>query len=223
MGYRVERNGDNKTTIVRGPGRAGVAGRPGNPPPTYLQGGVGGNPGSTQVTVIRNNGTEATYPTRYNLKVVSFDVVDENDDGIFEPGEHLLVKNIRVQNTGGMPSPSNHDIQVLIHGSHWLDPIVSEPITLPKGIPVDEVVDVSGVLRAFIMQERVPRSPGKALLATDDVQLIATMGRINRTVPEFTGSTKIEIRYPLELEPPSFLDCVVPGQHITFSWTVSTS
>jgi hypothetical protein len=49
---------------------------------------------------LRNDGTEATYPTRYDLKVVSFDIVDENEDGIFEPGEHLLVKNIRVQNTG---------------------------------------------------------------------------------------------------------------------------
>jgi hypothetical protein len=152
---------------------------------------------------------------------VSFDVVDENDDGIFEPGEHLLVKNIRVQNTGGMPSPSNHDIQVLIHGSHWLDPIVSESITLPKGIPVDEVVEVPGVLRAFIMQERVLRAPGQPLLATDEVQLIATMGRINRIVPEFTGSTKIEIKYPLQLDAPRFLDCVSPGDHITFSWTVN--
>lgn len=52
------------------------------------------------MTVIRNNGTVATYPTRYDLKVVSFDVVDENEDGINEPGERLLVKNIRVQNTG---------------------------------------------------------------------------------------------------------------------------
>lgn len=61
---------------------------------------MGGAQGSSQVTVKRNDGTEATYPTRYELKVVSFDVVDENDDGINEPGEHLIVKNIRVQNTG---------------------------------------------------------------------------------------------------------------------------
>jgi hypothetical protein len=61
---------------------------------------VGGAQGSSQVTVIRNNGTEATYPTRYELKIISFDVVDENGDGINEPGEHILVKNIKVQNTG---------------------------------------------------------------------------------------------------------------------------
>jgi hypothetical protein len=47
-----------------------------------------------------NNNTESTYPSIYQLKVVSFDVVDENEDGVNEPGEHLLVKNIRVENTG---------------------------------------------------------------------------------------------------------------------------
>ena len=77
-----------------------MVGPPGARPPTYLAGGMSGSQGSSQITVMRNDGTQATYPTRYDLKVVSFDVVDENGDGINEPGEHLLVKNIRVQNTG---------------------------------------------------------------------------------------------------------------------------
>ncbi|KAH8656136.1 hypothetical protein BGZ60DRAFT_417858 [Tricladium varicosporioides] len=181
---------------------------------------MGGAQGSSQVTVKRNDGTEATYPTRYELKVVSFEVVDENDDGINEPGEHLIVRNIRVQNTGGMPSPKNHAIQVLIHGTHWLEPISTEPVYLPKNIQTDEIVEVPGVLRAFIMQERVARAPGVVFSARDEVQLIATMPRINRAIPEFKGSTSIEIRYPLQLSPPKYLDCVSPGDHITFTWTL---
>jgi hypothetical protein len=119
-----------------------------------------------------------------------------------------------------MPSPKNHEIKVLIHGTHWLEPIASEPVFLPKDIQVEETVPVPGVLRAFIMQERVPRAPGKNFATTDEVQLIATVGRINRVVPEFTGSKKIDIQYPLELDAPKYLDCVSPGDHITFSWTV---
>lgn len=122
---------------------------------------------------------------------------------------------------GGMPSPKNRDIRVLIHGTHWLDPIMSEPVLLPKSIPVDEIVDVPGVLKAFIMQERVPRNPSQPFSASDEIQLIATMERIERTLPGFSGATKIEIKYPLQLDPPRYLDCIAPGDEITFSWTVS--
>ncbi|KAF4635875.1 hypothetical protein G7Y89_g2200 [Cudoniella acicularis] len=214
-----------KGTIVhrKSTGRRGPVGPPTARPSTYLQSGMGGAQGSSQITVLRNDGTQATYPNRYELTVVSFDVVDENNDGINEPGEHLCVKNIRIQNTGGMPSPKNHAIRVLIHGTHWLDPIATEPVYLPKNIQVDEIVEVPGILRAFIMQERVPRAPGQIFSAIDEVQLIATMPRINRTIPEFKGSTKIDIRYPLQLSPPKYLDCIAPGDHITFSWTLNIS
>jgi hypothetical protein len=124
--------------------------------------------------------------------------------------------------SGGMPSPKNHEFRVLIHGTHWLEPIVTEPVYLPKEIQVDQVVNVEGRLRAFIMQERVPRDPTVHFSAKEDVQLVAIMPRVNRVIPEFNGSTKIDIKYPLQLDAPKYLDCVSPGQHITFSWTVSS-
>jgi hypothetical protein len=120
-----------------------------------------------------------------------------------------------------MPSPSTAEIQVLIHGTHWLEPIISEPVYLPKSIPVGATVDVPGVLRAFIMQERSPRAPGQLLLSSDEIQLIATAVRMTRTLPEFSGSTKILIQYPLQLDPPRYLDCIAQGDQVTFSWTVS--
>jgi hypothetical protein len=120
-----------------------------------------------------------------------------------------------------MPSPSTAEIRVLIHGTHWLDPIVSEPVYLPKSIPVGATVDVPGVLRAFIMQERSPRAPWQLLRSSDEIQLIATAVRMNRSLPEFSGSTKIVIEYPLQLDPPRYLDCMAQGDQVTFSWTVS--
>jgi hypothetical protein len=125
------------------------------------------------------------------------------------------------RNIGGMPTPKNRDIRVLIAGSHWLDPIVSEPVIVPPAIPVGATVEIPGVLRAFIMNERVPRNPKVPFAISEDVQLIATMGRVERTLPEFSGRVKIDIKYPLELDPPRYLDCIAPGGHITFSWTVS--
>lgn len=43
---------------------------------------------------------ESVYPGKYHLSVVSFEVVDENGDMIMEPGEHIIVRNICVQNSG---------------------------------------------------------------------------------------------------------------------------
>jgi hypothetical protein len=49
---------------------------------------------------VKKDLTEATYPDRYRLTVASFDVVDENEDNINEPGEHLIVRNVRIENKG---------------------------------------------------------------------------------------------------------------------------
>jgi hypothetical protein len=120
-----------------------------------------------------------------------------------------------------MPSPKTQDIKILIQGTQWLDPIVSEPVFLPKDIRPGQTVTVPGRLRAFILQERSQRRPGQLLHATDEVELTATATRLDRAIPDFCGSTKITIRYPLELDAPKFLDCVEKGDEVTFSWIVS--
>jgi hypothetical protein len=61
--------------------------------------GRNGAPGSAVITV-KHGDAHVTYPSRYWLLVTGFDIKDENDDGIFEPGEHILVSNIKIQNTG---------------------------------------------------------------------------------------------------------------------------
>lgn len=169
--------------------------------------------------MLNLNGTESTYPSRYQLVVVGFEVYDENGDGVNEPGEHVLVTKIYVQNTGGMPSPTQCQIPVLIHGSMWLDPI-QDPVYIPSGIQPGETVEVPGVLRAFIQQERSRRQMGVTFSATDDLKLIGVMPGINRVLPEFCGATTIKIGYPLELEAPRYLNSVERGSNVTFSWVL---
>jgi hypothetical protein len=40
------------------------------------------------------------YPGMYQLKVTSYDIRDENEDRVFELGEHLFIKNIVVEDHG---------------------------------------------------------------------------------------------------------------------------
>jgi hypothetical protein len=96
----TERYGDRTYYRQRAPGAPGAQGVQGAQPSSYLMGGRGGKEGSIQIRVLNNDLTEGTYGGTYELEVVSFDVLDENDDGINEPGEYLLVRNIKVKNKG---------------------------------------------------------------------------------------------------------------------------
>lgn len=168
--------------------------------------------------------SESTYPGPYILRAVNFDVIDENGDGINEPGEYILVHNIRVKNFGGMPSPGTHAIRLLIQGTQFLEPVTSEPLELPRSIESGQEVDVPGVLRAYIRNEWTEKALGEHLNYKEGVQIVAAFdGRLNRPIPDFSGSTEIEIRYPLRLDPPIYLDCVGKGDKIRFTWVVSVS
>ena len=155
------------------------------------------------------------------LHVVGFDIIDENEDGINEPGEHLLVHNIRVRNSGGMPSPEQRSIQLLIQGTQFLEPIATEPLELPMGIQPGQEVSIPGVLRAFIRQEWAEKALGQALQYKEQVSLVAFFNeRLSRPLPNFSGATVIYIQYPLTVDPPKYLDCVSKGNAVRFSWTL---
>jgi hypothetical protein len=92
---------------IRVPGEDGVDGQPGATPIARLFPGTNGRPGNCAIIVRSKTGQEQTYRSRYQLELVGFDVEDENEDDIFEPGEHLFIRRIRVRNSGGMPSPTS--------------------------------------------------------------------------------------------------------------------
>ncbi|KAH7133667.1 hypothetical protein EDB81DRAFT_949960 [Dactylonectria macrodidyma] len=201
-------------------GSNGSSGRPGIKPSTHLNQGRAGPNGSVQIKVIRGDLTEATYPSVYSLQVVGFDIIDENQDGINEPGEHITVHNIRVKNVGGMPSPSASTVQLLIQETSWLTPIATEPLWLPQSIQPDQQVEIPGTLRAYI-QNRVGRPVLEKLEVTEDVRLIAIFNeRMQRALPDFCDPSHITITYPLILSPPTYLDCVAKGDNVRFKWVL---
>jgi hypothetical protein len=73
---------------------------------TSLLAGAPGNNGTATIHVQRANGSIQEYTSCYRLELVDFDIEDENQDGIFEPGEHLFIRRISVRNTG-LLSPRN--------------------------------------------------------------------------------------------------------------------
>jgi hypothetical protein len=81
-------------------GRSGPSGRNGTKPTTILRSGNDGSDGRVNMQVFGSRGEIKSYPDRYKLIVERFDVADENQDSINEPGEYLIVKNVVVRNKG---------------------------------------------------------------------------------------------------------------------------
>lgn len=82
------------------PGAAsGPDGEPGRSAagPSPRKGSDGGS-GHASIFVHHQDGSASSpYWAKFEFQLVSFDVVDENDDGIFEPGECAIIKNIRLE------------------------------------------------------------------------------------------------------------------------------
>ncbi|KAK8043112.1 hypothetical protein PG994_013595 [Apiospora phragmitis] len=200
-------------------GESGAHGAPG-------EGGQRGRGGKSHcevcINVNRGDDTVSTYPGVYKLEVVRFDITDENQDGINEPGEHLLVHNLVVRNAGLMPSPATRSIHVLIQGTQYLEPVSSEPLQLPFGIRPGQEVEVSGLLRAFIRDQAHGEPVGSMVDVNDCVQLVGVFHeRLNRPIPGFCGQTPIRIGYPLVLDAPIYLQSVAKGDRARFRWLVS--
>jgi hypothetical protein len=121
-----------------------------------------------------------------------------------------------------MPSPASRSVHLLIQGTQFLEPITSEPVELPRSIQPGQEVDVPGVLRAYIRNEWSEKPIGTDLNYTENIQLLATFHeRLNRPIPNFCHFTQVKIRYPLKLDPPTYLDCVAKGDKVRFKWVVS--
>lgn len=57
------------------------------------------------------------------VRLVGFRHADASPDGVYEPGERVRVHGLRVQNTGGMPTPSKDELRLALVPTPWLEPL----------------------------------------------------------------------------------------------------
>ncbi|QDS69789.1 hypothetical protein FKW77_010379 [Venturia effusa] len=88
---------------------SGQRGPSGHTPRSVLHSGLDGVSGRACYLVSDGHGRETSYTSKFEFELVDFEVVDENDDGIFEPGECVIVQNIRVKNIDDESLSSNDD------------------------------------------------------------------------------------------------------------------
>jgi hypothetical protein len=192
--------------------------------------GVSGADGEAHIFVQKPDGKLAgPFDSAYKLEVVDFEVVDGNEDEILEFGEDIVLRNIRVQNSGSMtidlslmvggtPSPSASQVTMEGDSTEWL---IAPRTThmVPKSILNGAAVMIDG---KFTFRVKRPRDipVGRPFSVEDVFKLRGHMSGIDRAIPDFHSARKITLQHPIEMTKPRFLRCLTVGQEAVFSWKV---
>ncbi|KAF2233610.1 hypothetical protein EV356DRAFT_198994 [Viridothelium virens] len=164
-----------------------------------------------------------SYTSAFEFRLVDFELVDENDDGIFEPGECEIIKEIIVKNTGGMPTPKKTQIPLRMLPSSWTIPMPHKAtVYLPLEIPPGGTKKIAGELWARI---RIPHSAElglKAFTSVSTIQLQAMIPDLDRNLPHFVHSQEITIQYPVKLmvDETKLMDSIPQGCSTSMKWPV---
>ncbi|MCJ1381811.1 hypothetical protein MMC17_004922 [Xylographa soralifera] len=188
---------------------------------TALFPGAVGQNGSVNIVVQSEDGSVQDYSSLYKLELLDFEVEDENGDGIFEPGEHVLIRRIRVKNSGGMPSPKCQ-IPVTAISSIWFSRVSGEQgrIFIPNSIPPGVTVTLEGTIMILIKQCDDPPPIGNLFFEHDNLRIMAVMPWLNRVLPNFGFSKTIDIQFPIELRNIDYLPSLAQGIRSNLSWEV---
>ncbi len=220
----TDMNGNRQTRTThhsKSGGSSGRWGRDGRDGRADLHAGAEGPHGSVRIDV-RESGAVASYRSRYDVRLVSFQHCNANDDGIYEPEEKVFVSRVTVVNDGGMPLPKHHDVIVRISDDGWIAPAPEQKLVLPRALPpgathVFEREELELTLRMFR-----PQRAGPPLAAPETIHLLAELPRVRRRFGRFEAADaphgRIVIRFPIEVSQPSTLYSLAPGQATRIRW-----
>jgi hypothetical protein len=149
------------------------------------------------------------YNRIYQFTLVDFDCVPEDDGEIYEPGSRIIIRNIKVKNTGGMPTPISHDVEITVDLSK--SNLISLPnnnkLKLPKPIENSKQVELNSTKEEdencleFQINQQDSASKDKPLNLSDTINLKAIMFGINREIISFTLPKQLNIQYPIQICP----------------------
>ncbi|KAI1129448.1 hypothetical protein F5Y10DRAFT_290977 [Nemania abortiva] len=204
-------------------GLHGLNGHAGIPGIGLLHNGVDGLQGSVTIVVQKSDGSRPQeYSSLYSLELTGFDVEDENGDGIFEPGEHLFIRRIKVQNSGGMPSPT-HYVQLSMVESEWLKLVDgNDSRAFLPSIRERSSVTIDGPIKVRVREREEYEIPeiGALFIRHEAVHLNAVMLWIEREISKFEFNKVVEIKYPCELRNFRTLPTVAQGSQSKLSFEV---
>lgn len=232
--YR-DSNGDSQTRTTwhsNSGGSAGPDGRDGRYGNAVVADGEDGRDGSFAIEVLDKNATVgagndapvARYPSRYDLRLRRFVHTNDNDDGIYEPEEKVVLSRIAIENVGGMPTPAHHDIRIAIRDDGWIAPS-EKVLRLPRSLGAGEthVFDVGLELTLRMFR---PQASGAPLAAPETIHLFADLPDVRRAFGEFEkelppDTGRLVVRFPVEVSPLRSLFSLGPGEAARMQWSIT--
>lgn len=198
-------------------GYDGAAGR------ASTKAGANGEAGTFAIRV-KEGESFTSYPSRYDLRLVSFAHDSLNEDAVYEPGELVRVFDLEVENVGGMPTPRKDELALALASGGWIRPEPGELRCTP-GLAPGARYKVPGELR-FRIAEHTPSGPSDPLEVEESILQRAMLPSVRRDFERYQEGDAIEqgrfvIRYPLRLSPVASLKSLAAGEATRVRFSVT--
>lgn len=177
------------------PGVPGNGGSGGSGAPSGASGPIGpsGEYGGVEYAILSPDGSvleESVTP--YHLQLLTYDIIDDMNDNILEPGEGVTITNVQLMNAGGLNLPLGSKIQFCNTDSITFEP---HDVTIGALAP-GEAMTVPHVFKAKLHDIPSPTAPG-AFHGQARFPTCATL--LNRMFQQGSIWTSMHTQYPVAI------------------------
>jgi hypothetical protein len=201
-------------------GSSGYDGAAGN---ANVKAGANGEVGTFGIRV-KEGDSYTSYPSRYDLRLVSFAHDSLNEDAVYEPRELVRVFDLEVENVGGMPTPKKDELALALASGGWIRPEPGE-LRCKPGLDPSARFKVPGELR-FRIADHTPKGPSDPLEVEESILQRAMLPSVRRDFERYQEGDAIEqgrfvIRYPIRLSPVTSLKSLAAGEATRVRFSVT--
>ena len=181
-------------------------------------------PGTMTFVVVDADGQPlGHYRQVYDLELLGFEICSGNVDGIYEPGEEILVTNLRLRNRAGenrLPTPPGSPVRISFKRNGYLE--TSGELVLNESLGPDEETSFAGpvVLKTRDLGDHEIPRVGDAWNADQAIEANAVLESVRHEFESFDTARSLHLRFPIEVTPISGPNSMAPGDRKRIFWRV---
>ncbi|CAG8477100.1 6924_t:CDS:10 [Dentiscutata erythropus] len=155
---------------------------------------------------------------RLELDTFEFYKIEPMDSSeVYEPGSRVVIRKIKIKNTGGMSIPDNYDIRISILDTTGITPVFNRTLVLPRAIKAHNraTLDFKGKDSVgFEIDKQNQLAYNSSFQVEYIINLKAVMCGIERQITSFTLPKKLVVRFPVQICSKVGIRCI-PNKDLT--------